>query len=759
MPSRTEILILAVAALTALGGAADAAAAVDGPARVIAPALDGDAAARFADARPGEAIVRFEPGVDAGERLAARRAAGVKLDRALALPRTQVVAFDAGSVAAAVRRLERQPGVVYAQPNYRYRALAVDPPDDSFFADLWGLGDTPVPDPGVNALAAWETTRGAGQTIAVLDTGVALDHPDLAGNLWTGPGGEHGWDFVDGDDDPDDFQFHGTHVAGTAAAVAGNGIGVAGVAPEALIMAVRVLNGDGSGSTADIADGIDYASENGADVINLSLGGPAGDGDQLMSDAVARADQRDVVVVVAAGNDGHDNDVTPTSPCVLPQANLICVAAVTRAGARAGFSNWGATSVDVGAPGTAILSAKTDYAPLFAHGFESDLGAWSTFAAPGSSPWSDTTAFASAGVRSVTDSAVGDDAPDGDYAPDSDSQLFSADPLDLTGERGCRIHLDLRHEIEEPDSDGSLFDYLLVGGVADAGAAFDGLPFAGVSPGYADGDFRAEEVSISDLGGSDDVRPFLGLFSDESVERDGAYADELELLCRSSTYLDSKSAAGNYVAYQGTSMATPHVAGVAALVRAADPEASATQAVAAIRDSGTPLPALAGVTTGGRAVDAAAAIGAALGMVDPPSTPPTQPAPPTTPPPGGGPVPATGAPAGPATPRLPARRRIAVSPRRTFAYTFRVTSGLRGRTTVRVARRAAGLRPRTVLASRGFRAGRRGKVTVRLRLSPARFRALRRAGRLSVALTVTVRDGAGRTASATSRTTLAAPRR
>jgi thermitase len=744
MSSRTDILAVAaaLAAVTALAAA---------PAGAAAPAVDRDAVARsVAGAYGGEAIVRFEPGVDAGGRLAARRAADVTLDRALGLPRAQVVAFDAGSVAAAVRRLERQPGVAYAQPNHRYRALAVDPPDDSFFGDLWGLGDTPAPDPGVNALAAWETTRGAGQTIAIVDTGVALDHPDLAGSLWTGPGGEHGWDFVDGDDDPDDFQFHGTHVAGTAAATAGNGIGIAGVAPEASVMAVRVLDGDGSGSTADIADGIDYASENGADVINLSLGGPPGVGDQLMGDAVARAGQRDAVVVAAAGNDGHDNDVTPTMPCALPQPNLICVAAVNRSGGRAGFSNYGATSVDVGAPGTAILSARADYDQIFAHGFESDLGAWSTFAAPGSALWEVTGAFSSAGGNSATDSAAGH------YAPNSDSQLFTAAPLDLTGERGCRIHLDLRYDIEEPDDDGLLFDYLLVGGATDDPDVLDGRPFAGTSSGYADGAFRAEEVSISDLGGRDDVRPFLGLFSDESVERDGGYADELEVLCRRATYLDSKGAAGNYVAFQGTSMAAPHVAGVAALVRAADPGAPHTQVVAAIRDSGTPLPGLAGVTASGRAVDADAAIAAALGLENSPSpapAPPSAPAP--APPP---PVSRTVAPRGPAIPRLSSRRRIAVSPRRTFAYAFRATPGLKGRATVRLARRTAGLRRGTLLAARRFTVGRRGKVALRLRLAPARFRALRRAGRLPIALTVTVRDRAGRNASATGRATLAAPR-
>ena len=167
------------------------------------------------------------------------------------------MSFD-GSVRRALARLERRAGVAYAQPNYRYEALARRPTTAS--SDRSGASR---PDPGVGALAAWDRTRGAGQVIAVVDTGVDLTHPDLAPSLWQNPGeapgggdGDangrvddvHGYDFVDGDGDPDDYQFHGTHVAGTAA---GDGrttaTGVAGVAPEASLMAVRVLDGNGGG--------------------------------------------------------------------------------------------------------------------------------------------------------------------------------------------------------------------------------------------------------------------------------------------------------------------------------------------------------------------------------------------------------------------------------------------------------------------------------------------------------------------------------
>src|SRR5215208_4657153 len=333
---------------------------------------------------PGEAVVRYEPGTDASERLDVRSAAAVGFEESLSVPRTQVVSFK-GSVQDAVARLEDEPGVAYAQPNFVYHAFAAAS-NDTHFGHLWGLGGTP----GVGALPAWDRSLGAGQVIAVVDTGVDLTHPDLAGNLWTGPGGIHGHDFVDNDDDPDDYNLHGTHVAGTAAAIADNGQGVAGVAPQAQIMAVRVLDGDGAGSTLAIANGIAFAADNGAGVINLSLGGSGGGGDLAMQHAIALAEQRNTVVVAAAGNGGNDgvgddNDNFPFTPCTLPNANLICVAAVTKTGNRSDFSNFGRSSVDLGAPGGDgsgdpdgdVLSAKPSWgAPLFSEDFQTGSDGW-----------------------------------------------------------------------------------------------------------------------------------------------------------------------------------------------------------------------------------------------------------------------------------------------------------------------------------------------------------------------------------------------
>ncbi|HEU5062898.1 MAG TPA: S8 family serine peptidase [Solirubrobacterales bacterium] len=648
MPSRPgfrclSARLLAAVALASAGFAAPAAAAPAGelpsPQSVGPPAYV-----------PGEVIVRFEPGASRAERREARRAADATFEDPLLVPRAELDEVE-GSVKEAIRRLERQPGVAYAQPNFRYEALAVAAPNDSFFANLWGLSDPALPKPGVSALEAWEETEGNGQVIAVVDTGVDLTHPDIEPNLWENPAPDptdqdlHGYDFVDDDGDPDEFQFHGTHVAGTAAAVAGNATGIAGVAPKAEIMAVRVLDGNGSGSTADIGAGIAYAAENGADVINLSLGGPGG-GDKAMSDAVDLAAANDAVVVAAAGNEGEDNEEVPSVPCVLPQANLICVAAVNEIGALAGFSNWGAGSVDLAAPGTKILSAKVDYGPpVLSDGFEvGSTVAWGTSFSNGGLPWSLTSATSASGSRSATDSAAGDYGAAIDPSQFATSELFTVSPVSLSGERGCRLHFRTKYEIEPPAPNGSLFDAFAAGAAGEA-APFEGRFFAGESFGYPSS-FDREEVSISSMDGRTDVFPIFGVLSDEELQFDGAYVDDVRLICRDETYTDAISSvagydqpnAGSYVEFQGTSMATPHVAGVAALVRAAAPGASATQVVAAILDGTSPMPvpdpSRPTVTQG--IADACQAIAVATGAAVATECPGSSENDPQPPPPGGG---------------------------------------------------------------------------------------------------------------------------
>ncbi len=233
--------------------------------------------------------------------------------------------------------------------------------DDEFSADLWNLQQ-------INAEQAWPTSTGAGVVVAVVDSGVDLDHPDLQGQLVPGVTtigcgdqttcGDGDWVGVDGEAQAADR--HGTHVAGTVAAAADNGIGVAGVAPDARVMPVKSLD-DGSGTTTEIAAGIRWAVDHGADVINMSLGGLPGT-DLLTvlglttewSDAVAYAVDRGVVVVAAAGNSTYP---FCSSPANVP--GVLCVTSTDRNGLPAYYSNLGLrldlTGDTVAAPGGQAL--------------------------------------------------------------------------------------------------------------------------------------------------------------------------------------------------------------------------------------------------------------------------------------------------------------------------------------------------------------------------------------------------------------------
>ena len=164
-----------------------------------------------------------------------------------------------GSVPEAIAELETNPAVAYAEPNWIYRAEAVRRTIRT--AAALGPGEDPGPE-------AWDVTTGSpGVTVAVVDTGIATDHLDLAANVVPG------YDFVQGDSDPRDFNGHGTHVAGTIGAKGNNGVGVAGVNWNVHLMPVRVLDGNGSGSSSDITSGFLYARTTGAGLVNASLGG------------------------------------------------------------------------------------------------------------------------------------------------------------------------------------------------------------------------------------------------------------------------------------------------------------------------------------------------------------------------------------------------------------------------------------------------------------------------------------------------------
>ena len=278
----------------------------------------------------------------------------------------------------AIAKLKSHPAVLYAEPDYQVKALGV--PDDSRFGELWGLHNTGqtggTADADIDAVEAWDISTGSREVIVgVIDTGVDYSHPDLAANMWTNPNeiaGDgidndnngyiddvHGINAVTNSGDPMDDQGHGTHVSGTIGASGNNANGVAGVNHNVSIVGCKFLQASGSGSTSDAIKCIDYMvglSNAGVEVrvLNNSWGG--GGASQALADAITSSEQANILFVAAAGNDAVDNDVNPSYPSNYEHDSVLSVASTDHNDAMSGFSQWGLTTVDMGAPGSAILS-------------------------------------------------------------------------------------------------------------------------------------------------------------------------------------------------------------------------------------------------------------------------------------------------------------------------------------------------------------------------------------------------------------------
>jgi len=250
------------------------------------------------------------------------------------LPATGVVYVDLGRehAAATVRRLEADPRFRFVEPNWVLAAEGA--PNDPYFGSQWNLQR-------VGVTEAWDLGRGEGRVVAVLDTGVSPGGSDGIHGLLDGA------DMVYGRDDTDDSYGHGTHVAGTIAQNTDNGVGVAGVAPGVSVLPVKVLGDTGYGSSYAIASGIEWAADEGADVINMSLG--MWGWSSTIADAVAHAEERGAVVVAAAGNEDTASINFPASI-----ETVLSVGASTSSDRLSSFTNWG-DGLDLVAPGSSIL--------------------------------------------------------------------------------------------------------------------------------------------------------------------------------------------------------------------------------------------------------------------------------------------------------------------------------------------------------------------------------------------------------------------
>ena len=567
---------------------------------------------------PDRVIVEWAAGASPGERRAAREEADVDFARDLGNRRFQLVETEPGQQPReAVLELEADPAVILAERD------AYDAPDatpnDPLFGRLWGLRNTGLGVAGfpgavagadIDAAGAWERTVGAPSTVvAVIDSGYRFEHPDLADVVWTNPGEAggapgidddgngivddlHGADFVSGelpavDGDPtDDDLFeggHGVHVAGTIGAEGNDGVGITGVAQNVRIMPLRVCGREEAGCphSAQI-EAINYAGAKGARVANISLGGETNTA--ARADAIALNPQ--TLFVVSAGNEASNNDAAPRYPCNHdPVAegkgavdNVVCVAATDQADRLAWFSDWGQKSVDLGAPGTETLSAFPT-GSVVEDDFEIDdfASKWSATGPDGG--------FGRTGELPLTSFGISD-SPGAPPVAGSIVESTSA-PIPLPpGHEEC----DLEFSSEVSGSshlwvEAYLGEEMLVG----LGTKRD----------------EPHSISLSDRlspGGNLTLR-FRYEAGSTPSSSDGAWVDDVAVRC-----IALVGGADGYAFLQGTSMATPHVTGAAALLFSLKPSASVGEVRRGLLGSVDPLPSLAGKTASGGRLDASAAV-------------------------------------------------------------------------------------------------------------------------------------------------------
>lgn len=551
---------------------------------------------------PGELLVKYKPSVSAAASEYYRTQWGISILRTFITIGVQHVKLPKDmAVEQALEVYKNDPDVEYAEPNfYRY---ATATPNDTYFGRLWGLhntgqnvnGTSGTSDADMDAPEAWDITTGTSNVVvAVIDSGVDYNHPDLAANIWSNngeiPGNGidddgngyvddiRGWDFVDNDNNPIDSCDHGTHVAGIIAAVGNNSSGVTGVCWTTKIMPLRALNAVGSGANADLIAAIEYASNNGAHVINNSWGGPGFS--QATKDAI---DASFAVVVCAAGNDGTDNDISPIYPSSYTSSNIIAVAANNQNDNLASFSNYGAISVDVAAPGTNIYSTEPCRQTVWSDNFDGSTF-WTT---GGTSNWLITSSKYYSAPHCLTDSIGG-------YQNNTNSWA-RAPVLSLGSHSGVKLEFEL-NGISELNWDFLYFQVSTNGtNWTNQVVWINGEPFNNIS-GTTNNAWLDASVDLGAYDVNSTVYLRFLFTSDVIITYDGWYIDDVRVTAASSSYSGAE-----YQYMAGTSMATPHVAGLAALIKSQNPSLTNTDIKAAIENSVDPKVSLIGkVATGGR---------------------------------------------------------------------------------------------------------------------------------------------------------------
>jgi len=315
-----------------------------------------------------EILVKFKPEVEEETIDKINKKLGVEIKKKLGIKNIYCLKVPPSkTINEMVKKYKEEPDVEFAEPNYIISAFAIPPPNDTYYLsdDQWGIEQIKAP-------GAWNMETGTKSVvIAILDTGVDYAHDDLAGNMWNDGSGHYGYDFVNGDNDPDDDNSgsHGTHCAGIAAAVTNNGVGIAGVSWESEIMAVKVLDQNGEGDVKWVYNGIYYAADHKAKIISMSLGAEYGSPPiETWREAVNYAYSNGCLLVAASGNDNQSYVAYPAA-----YDNVIAVGASDSNDNRCNFSNYG-RELDVVAPGVNILSTVRTGMGLVGDNYDYDEG-------------------------------------------------------------------------------------------------------------------------------------------------------------------------------------------------------------------------------------------------------------------------------------------------------------------------------------------------------------------------------------------------
>lgn len=529
------------------------------------------------------------------------------------------------AVETKIAELKNDPSIEYAEPNYHRYPSAIST-NDIYKNFLWGLdntgqnigGSSGVFDADIDAPEAWNISEGEGVVVAIIDTGVAYNHPDLIGSMWDGADCKdeygnylgncnHGYDFVDNDKTPlpssDYSQYnHGSHIAGTIAATKNNSTGIIGVAPKTKIMALRF----GFNVSSEIR-AIDFAIANGAKVINASFTGA--NFSQLEYDAIERFKMSGGIFVAAAGNGGDDgigdnNDITNSYPSSYNLDNIIAVAATGNTDSITSFSNYGAASVDVGAPGNYIYSTLTTESNLF-----SDLlsGVTTPDLPTNFSRGGNFNNWGTADNTTYGKVLYGDLSSY--YATSSDTNVTSP-AYDLSN--SASAYISFRSGCSTEYADG-FPDYMSLEYSNDNGNTFSEI-------------LKWDEKYLASLNGSntnsnsDVVYAFNNLFLPKQylvnnfkfrlrfVTNDNSDTGNGMLNgCWINSFNIRRLSDGSnptYGYYAGTSMAAPHVVGAVALILASRPDLSYLEATNILLKTGDSLVSLNNKTTTGKRINA-----------------------------------------------------------------------------------------------------------------------------------------------------------